>query len=367
MARHPIRIVVDDDLRRSRLTVFFRLILAIPHLFWIAIWSIGVFFVAIVSWFIVLFKGRLPQSLHDFFEKFVRYSTHLYAYLYLAGNRYPGFLGTPRDYPIDLEVDPPARQSRWKTAFRIILVFPAFLLAGALVGAASGGGGGWGGQYSSSSGQEVEWWEELTFTFSGNLGVVPVAVFLGWFVCIALGRMPLGFRDLAAYGLRYSAQMLGYILFLTDRYPDADTEVPAATQPTPRKPVRLRVEDNLRRSRLTVFFRLLLTIPHLIWLVLWGIVVFFALLVGWFAALVTGRLPDALHRFIGAYVRYQTHVLAFLTLVANPFPGFDGAPGIYPIDLEIDPRGRQHRLKTLFRSLLAVPKLILSLALGEAL
>jgi hypothetical protein len=131
--------------------------------------------------------------------------------------------------------------------------------------------------------------------------------------------------------------------------------------------VRLRVEDNLRRSRLTVFFRLLLTIPHLIWLVLWGIVVFFALLVGWFAALVTGRLPDALHRFIGAYLRYETHVLAFLTLVANPFPGFTGTPGIYPIDLEIDPRERQHRLKTLFRGFLAVPAFILASALGGAL
>ena len=30
--QHPIRIVVNDDLQRTRLTVFFRLILAIPLL-----------------------------------------------------------------------------------------------------------------------------------------------------------------------------------------------------------------------------------------------------------------------------------------------------------------------------------------------
>ena len=367
MEPHPIRLVVEDDLRRSRLTVFFRLILAIPHLIWIAIWSIGVFFVAILSWFIVLFTGGLPEPLHRFFSKFVRYSTHLYAYLYLAGNRYPGFFGEEGDYPIDVTIAPPAPQSRWKTLFRLVLAFPALLVTGTLVGAPSGGGGGSGGQYSSTrTGGTDEWWESAAFSFSGSLGAVAAAAFFGWFVCVALGRMPMGYRDLAAYGLRYSAQTAGYLLFLTDRYPSADTREPAASQPTPDKPVKLVVEDDLRRSRLTVFFRLLLTIPHFVWLALWGLAVFFALVVGWFATLITGRLPEALHRFIGAYVRYETHVLAFLFLVANPFPGFTGTPGIYPVDLVIAPRERQNRWKTLFRGLLAIPAHVLAWALTGA-
>ena len=33
-ALHPIRVLVNDDLQRNRLTVFFRLILAIPGLLW---------------------------------------------------------------------------------------------------------------------------------------------------------------------------------------------------------------------------------------------------------------------------------------------------------------------------------------------
>ena len=33
-AQHPVRLVVRDDLRRTRLTVLFRLLLAIPHFFW---------------------------------------------------------------------------------------------------------------------------------------------------------------------------------------------------------------------------------------------------------------------------------------------------------------------------------------------
>ena len=89
-------------------------------------------------------------------------------------------------------------------------------------------------------------------------------------------------------------------------------------------PVQLAVTDDLQRSRLTVFFRLLLAIPHFIWLLLWSVAAFFAAIAGWFAALVTTRLPEGLHRFLAAYVRYTTHLGAYVTLVANPYPGFTG-------------------------------------------
>jgi hypothetical protein len=64
-----------------------------------------------------------------------------------------------------------------------------------------------------------------------------------------------------------------------------------------------------------------------VWLYLWGIVALFAWIAIWFATLFAGRSPDALHRFLAAYMRYQTHVGAYLLLVANPFPGFLGRPG----------------------------------------
>ena len=68
-------------------------------------------------------------------------------------------------------------------------------------------------------------------------------------------------------------------------------------------PLRLTVTDDLVRSRLTVFFRLLLAIPHFIWLELWGIVVVLAVFVAWLAALFTGRVPGGLHSFIASYLR----------------------------------------------------------------
>ena len=118
--------------------------------------------------------------------------------------------------------------------------------------------------------------------------------------------------------------MYGYLFLLTDRYPNSDPAVYESANVYRADPIRVTVADDLRRSRLTVFFRLLLAIPHLVWLMLWGIAVFFALIANWFATLFSGRSPRGLHDFLAAYMRYQTHVYAFLQLVANPFPGFTG-------------------------------------------
>ena len=57
-----------------------------------------------------------------------------------------------------------------------------------------------------------------------------------------------------------------YALLLTDRYPDSDPLAPCRACPCASDPIAMRVDDDLRRSRLTVFFRLLLSLPHLVWL-----------------------------------------------------------------------------------------------------
>ena len=357
MEPHPIRMVVGDDLERSRLTVFFRLLLAIPHIIWLILWSIAVFFVAILSWFIVLFTARLPEGLHGFSAAYVRYGTHVYGFLLLAANPFPGFTGTEGTYPVDLEIDPPAPQSRWKTAFRLLLAFPAFLIATALVG---GWGPGGGSSTAADGSEEYYYW-------GGSAGLAFSIAFFAWFACLVRARMPNGFRDALAYALRYTAQTYGYLLFLTDRYPHGDPRQNPVPAPPPPRPVVLSADEDLQRSRLTVFFRLLLAIPHFVWLVLWGIAVVFTLMIGWLAAIVLGRFPDPFHRFVGAYLRYTIHVFAFVSLVANPFPGFTGTPGTYPVDLHIDPPERQSRWTILFRSPLAFPAIFVDAAIGGVL
>src|SRR5439155_9251311 len=126
----------------------------------------------------------------------------------------------------------------------------------------------------------------------------------GWFASLARARMPGGLRDAIAYALSYSAQVDAYVLLLTDRYPNADPLAALGRAGTPEHPIRLVCEDDLGRSRLTVFFRLLLAIPHLLWLSLWGLATLFGAIANWFATLFAGTSPAGLHRFLAAYVRY---------------------------------------------------------------
>jgi len=354
---HQVLLALDDDLRRSRLTVLFRLLLAIPHIIWVVLWTVGVFFAAIAGWVAALVTGRLPESLHGFFCAYIRYVTHLTAYVSLVSNPYPGFTGEP-GYPVDVTLPTaPEPQRRWTIAVRIVLALPALLLAGILGTGFHSGGGSWKSTDGTKSGR-------------GGLatigGVTAVCGFLGWFASLATGRMPLGLRNLGAYGVGYAAQAYSYGLLLTDRYPNSDPEAVGPTWELPPHPVRLDLADDGRRSRLTVFFRFLLAIPHFVWLLLWGIAAFLAAIANGFVALFTGRSAGSLHRFLAAYTRYSAHVIAFVSLVANPFPGFVGDPG-YPVDIAIAAPERQNRWITFFRIFLAIPALLLSGALGVAL
>lgn len=308
-----------------------------------ALWFSLATLVAIANWIATLISGAPSPMLHRFLSAYVRYVTHVVAYLSLAANPYPGFAGRP-GYPIDVEIDPPARQNRWVTGFRLLLAVPAVLLADTLVGFGT----------SAAAGSNV--------TSGGVLGTV---AFLGWFASLARGRMPQGMRDLAAYAIGYSAQVNGYLLLLTDRYPNSDPAIYDSANVFRDDPIRVPVDDDLRRSRLTVFFRLLLATPHFVWFLLWTIAALFAGIANWFATLISGHSPSSLHRFLSAYLRYQVHLYAFLQLVANPFPGFVGKPGGYPVDVEIEvePPGRQNRWVTAFRAPLSIPAFLIASAL----
>jgi hypothetical protein len=354
---HPIRFRADDDLRRSRLTTFFRLLLALPHFVWFLLWSIAAIFAAIATWFAALVQGRAPRGLHDFLAAYVRYATHLDAYLSLAANPYPGFTGEP-GYPVDVEIPGPQPQSRWRIVLRLLLAIPALALAAAV---------GWGLQFYGASGTAPrDESTEATFAYFRIGGAVAACAFLGWFVAVVLGRVPKGLRDLATYGVGYGAQAWAYALLLTDRYPNSDPDALGPEWTLPPHQVQVQLTDDGRRSRLTVFFRLLLVLPHLIWLTLWLVAAVLASIVNWLVALVRGRSAEPLHRFLAAYVRYLAHVTAFAALIANPFPGFVGALG-YPVDITIEPPTRQNRWVTLFRLFLVIPALLVSSALSGVL
>jgi hypothetical protein len=353
-AGRGIRVSHTDDGARSRLTVFFRFILVIPHLIWLFLWGIAIVVVLPVHWVIALILGRPADWAHSFYAAYVRYALHVYAYLYLAAERYPGFIGEP-GYVVEAEIEPPEPQRRWTIALRLFLAIPPFALSAAL-----GNGFGWGGGGGSSEGGDA------AAAASVNVGLAVVVAFLAWFASLALARTPQGLRDAQVYCLGYAAQAFGYFFLLTDRYPTSDPRA-VPLSPMPEHPVRLRDEGERGRNRLLVLFRLPLAVPHIVWIMLWSIVAFLLAVVAWFAALILGRVPEWMHRFLAAFVRYSTHVISFVYVLGGPYPGFVGRAGSYPVDVEIEPPQRQSRVKTFFRLFLAFPALLVGSAFSTVM
>jgi hypothetical protein len=359
--RRPIRLVfVEDSLERSRLTVFFRLLLAFPLFVWLVVWGFAVVVASFVVWLAVVITKKVPEGLHEFVAGYVRYATQVSAYVLLAADPYPWFKGSD-GYDVDLEIDPPVEQGRLGGFFRLVLAVPALLLSFAL-----GGGLGFNAPGASSSGGG-EGEEYFYYSVATIGGVASVAAFLAWFAILVRGHEPRGLRDLTALAVGYSAQAMSYFFLLTPRYPSSDPALAEPYSELPDHPVRVVAHDDASQSRLTVFFRLLLAIPHFLFWFLWAILAFLAVVVAWLAALVTGRVPGGLHRFLSAFLRYGTHLGAFVYLLGRRFPGFTGQPGTYEVDLELDASPRQRRWKTLLRLFLAIPALILASALGGVL
>lgn len=179
---YPIRQVVTDDLVRNRLTVAFRLILVIPHLIWLELWTIAAVVLWPIDWAWTLIAGRSPAWAHGFYSSFLRYNQHVSAYLCLGADPYPGFVGDP-GYPVDLQIDPAASQRRVLTLFRPILAIPMLIVAGVL----------------------------------GYL--VGVVALIAWFFCLFTGRMLEGMRNMITFCIAFTAHTHGYMAFLTDRYP----------------------------------------------------------------------------------------------------------------------------------------------------
>ena len=180
-----MRLRLEDDLRRSRLTTVFRLLLAFPHLLWLTAWGVAATLAAIVNWFATLIVGRSPRVLHRFLTAYVRYTSQVYAFLSLVAGPFPGFVGRAAGSPVTALVDGPVSQRRLVTLFRLFLIVPALLL-----------------------------WTALGYV----LAVVAVG---GWCVSVLRGRMPSGLRALGASLIRYGAQVQAYSLVVTDRYPNS--------------------------------------------------------------------------------------------------------------------------------------------------
>jgi hypothetical protein len=131
-------------------------------------------------------------------------------------------------------------------------------------------------------------------------------------------------------------------------------------------PVTFEADYVEPRNRLTTFFRLILLIPVAIVLYVFGIVAGIAIVIAWFAIVITGRYPAGLYKFVADFNRFLARVTAYAVLLTDVYPPFSGADDpAYPVRMQFaGPLDGYSRLRTFFRAILAIPVMVLRYVMG---
>ncbi|HTA10924.1 MAG TPA: DUF4389 domain-containing protein [Streptosporangiaceae bacterium] len=190
--------------------------------------------------------------------------------------------------PILVEFAAPARQRRLTVLLRGLLAIPHLVLLYALVFA------------------------------------LEVVALIGWFVALFTGRLPAWAHAFSTGVLRWQTRVYAYLLMVTDVYPPFSLDDDAY-------PVRL-VARQAKLSRAAVLFRILLAVPAAIVAGVAGTGLALLSFFAWLIALVTGRLPAALHQGSAAIIRYLARYYGFFFMVTDKYPtglyGDSRAPGL---------------------------------------
>ncbi len=184
---------------------------------------------------------------------------------------------TTQTYAARLTIDYPDGLNRLTTFFRPLLIIPIVIITSML-----------------SSG----------LAFATLLMIVFRQKYPRWWFDFA--------RELARLNMRVGA----YVTLLTDSYPSTTKD----------QAVHLDIDYPDVEKDLNRWFPLvkwLLAIPHYVILfVLWVFAVF-AIVVAWFAILITGRYPKGLFNYVAGLLRWTTRVNAYASLlVTDQYPPF---------------------------------------------
>jgi len=210
-------------------------------------------------------------------------------------------LDIPTDtYPARLRIDYPERLDRVTTFLRILWAAPILIIL-ALV---SGGGDGATVRDQSQQGSG-----------SGS-GIVASLAFATALMIVFRQRYPRWWFDFQVALARFSYRVGAYLVFLRDEYPSTEDE----------QAVHLEIDypDVPRQlNRWLPLVKWFLALPHvlvLVGLVLAGIV---AVVIAWFAILITARYPRGLFDYVVGVGRWALRVAAYaLLMVTDRYPPF---------------------------------------------
>jgi hypothetical protein len=136
---------------------------------------------------------------------------------------------------------------------------------------------------------------------------------LAWLVALATGRVPWALhRFLAAY-VRTIVHVAAFLYVVGRPFPGFVGREGSY-------PIGLTIAPRERQRRLTVLFRLLLAVPAGLISSAYSGALFVAAVLGWFAALATGRMPEGLRDLGVSALRYQGQLLAYVLLLTPRYP-----------------------------------------------
>jgi hypothetical protein len=136
-------------------------------------------------------------------------------------------------------------------------------------------------------------------------------------------------------------------------------------------PIDLDVEVPEHIDRWRPLVHWILAIPLLIVLYAYGIAAQLCAFVGWFVALFTGQLPDALGEIIAGYYRFAWRVYSYCWFLRSAYPRFAFATGYGddggdPAWFEVRRGSGLSRMAVLFRIILVIPQAIVLFFLAIA-
>jgi hypothetical protein len=203
-------------------------------------------------------------------------------------------------YAARLNIDYPERLDRLTTFFRWIWIIPIAIVLAVLTGSGTQTTVTQSGQQVMSSGGGV----------SSGLWVATLLMI------VFRARYPRWWFDFARELTRFGARVGAYALLVTDQYPSTVDE----------QSVHLEIDyPDVERdlNRWLPLVKWLLAIPHYVVLIVLWFAAVVAIVIAWFAILITGRFPRGLFDFVVGVGRWSLRVAAYaFLLVTDQYPPF---------------------------------------------
>lgn len=141
---------------------------------------------------------------------------------------------------------------------------------------------------------------------------------------------------------------------MTDIPVAASPPAAAASHGQPADQIQLAFAGPAPQRRWTVLIRLILAIPQAVVVAVLGIVAYLVAIIGWFAALVLGRLPGWAADYLTGWLHAWARLAAYTWLLTDRYPPFSVSDADYPVRLAAAP-GRLNRFAVFFRIILVIP------------